>query len=37
MVIMKATPESEAGQMPDMELIAAMGKYNEELAKAGIM
>ena len=37
MVIIKATPESEAGQMPSMELIAAMGKYNEELVKAGIM
>jgi hypothetical protein len=37
MVIVKATPESEAGQMPTMELIAAMGKYNEELVKAGIM
>jgi hypothetical protein len=37
MVIIKATPESEAGQMPDMELIAAMGKFNEELVKAGIM
>ena len=37
MVIVKATPESEAGQMPSMELIAAMGKYNEELVKAGIM
>ena len=37
MVIVKATPESEAGQMPSMELIATMGKYNEELVKAGIM
>ena len=37
MVMIKATPESEAGQMPSMELIAAMGKYNEELVKAGIM
>ncbi|MGF6724272.1 hypothetical protein P3T43_003640 [Paraburkholderia sp. GAS41] len=37
MVIIKATPESEAGQMPDMELIAAMGQFNEELVKAGIM
>lgn len=37
MVIVKATPESEAGQMPSTELLAAMGKYNEELAKAGIM
>jgi hypothetical protein len=37
MVIVKATAESEAGQMPSTELIAAMGRYNEELVKAGIM
>jgi hypothetical protein len=37
MVIIKATPESEAGQMPSMELITAMGKFNEELVNAGIM
>ncbi|HYY61425.1 MAG TPA: YciI family protein, partial [Burkholderiales bacterium] len=37
MVIVKATPESEAGQLPSTELLAAMGKYNEELVKAGIM
>src|SRR3954467_12134372 len=37
MVIVKATPESEAGQLPSTELLEAMGKYNEELAKAGIM
>ena len=37
MVMIKATPESEAGQMPSMELIAAMGKFNEELVNAGIM
>ena len=37
MVLVKATPESEAGKMPSTELLAAMGKYNEELAKAGIM
>ncbi|AXL50071.1 dehydrogenase [Paraburkholderia caffeinilytica] len=37
MVMVKATPESEAGQMPGMELIEAMGRYNEELVKAGIM
>jgi hypothetical protein len=37
MVIIKATPESEAGQMPSMELIQAMGQFNEELVKAGIM
>ena len=37
MVIVKATKESEAGEMPSTELLAAMGKYNEELVKAGIM
>jgi hypothetical protein len=37
MVMVKATAESEAGQMPSMELIEAMGRYNEELVKAGIM
>jgi hypothetical protein len=37
MVIVKATPESEAGKMPSTELMAAMGAYNEELVKAGIM
>ncbi len=37
MVIVKATKDSEAGVMPGTELLAAMGKYNEELVKAGIM
>ena len=37
MVIVKATPESEAGVMPSEELLAAMGRYNEELAKAGVL
>jgi len=37
MVIVKATKESEAGVMPSQEILAAMGKYNEELAKAGVM
>ncbi|CAB3766435.1 dehydrogenase [Burkholderia sp. MSh2] len=37
MVIIKATPESEAGQLPSTELLTAMGKYNEELVNAGIM
>ena len=36
-VMVKATPESEAGVLPDMELLTAMGKYNEELVKAGVM
>src|SRR5262245_45077726 len=37
MVIVKATAESEAGKMPSTELLTAMGNYNEELVKAGIM
>ena len=37
MVIVKATNESEAGIMPDEKLLAEMGKFNEELVKAGIM
>ena len=37
MVIVKATKESEAGVMPSQELLTAMGKYNEELVKAGVM
>jgi hypothetical protein len=37
MVIVKATRNSEAGVMPDERLLAAMGKFNEELVKAGIM
>jgi hypothetical protein len=37
MVMVKATPDSEAGVMPSQELLEAMGKYNEELAKAGVM
>jgi hypothetical protein len=37
MVIIKATKNSEAGVMPGTELLAAMGRYNEELVKAGIM
>jgi hypothetical protein len=37
MVMVKATPNSEAGAMPTEELLTAMGKYNEELMKAGIM
>jgi hypothetical protein len=36
-VIVKATADSEAGVMPSQELLEAMGRYNEELAKAGIM
>src|SRR5581483_11467945 len=37
MVIVKASKESEAGKLPSRELLAAMGKYNEELVKAGIL
>jgi hypothetical protein len=37
MVMLKATSESEAGKMPSTELLAAMGQYNEELVKAGVM
>ena len=37
MVIVKATKESEAGEMPDEKLLADMGKFNEELVRAGIM
>jgi hypothetical protein len=36
MVIVKASKESEAGAMPDEKLFAEMGKYNEELVKAGV-
>lgn len=37
MVIVKANEDSEAGVMPTEEMLAAMGKYNEELVDAGIM
>jgi hypothetical protein len=37
MVIVKATANSEAGAMPGEALLAAMGKFNEELVKAGVM
>ena len=37
MVIVKATKESEEGQMPSTELLTAMGNFNEELVKAGVM
>jgi hypothetical protein len=37
MVIVKATEDSEKGAMPSQEMLAAMGAYNEELVKAGIM
>jgi hypothetical protein len=37
MIIVKATKDSEAGIMPDEKLLAAMGNFNEELVKAGVM
>jgi hypothetical protein len=37
MVLVKATDDSEAGVMPEEQLLTEMGKYNEELVKAGIM
>jgi hypothetical protein len=37
MVIVKANQDSEAGVMPDRKILEAMGKYNEELVKAGVM
>jgi hypothetical protein len=37
MVIIKASKDSEAGKMPSQQLLAEMGKFNEELAKAGVL
>ena len=37
MIFVKASPESEAGILPSEELMTAMGNFNEELAKAGIL
>ena len=37
MVLVKATKESEAGQLPDPKLLEEMGNFNEELVKAGVM
>jgi hypothetical protein len=37
MVIVKASEDSEAGKLPSQQLLTDMGKFNEELAKAGIM
>ncbi len=37
MILVKATKDSEAGTMPSEQMFAEMGKYNEELIKAGIM
>jgi hypothetical protein len=37
MVIVKANKDSEAGMLPTTEMLSAMGKYNEELVKAGVL
>ena len=37
MIIVRASEDSEAGKLPSTELLTAMGKYNEELVKAGIL
>jgi glutathione S-transferase len=37
MVIVKASHDTEAGKMPGTELLAAMGRFNEEMAKAGVI
>ena len=37
MMIVKASPDSEAGVMPKKDLVEAMGRFNEEMAKAGVM
>jgi hypothetical protein len=37
MILVKANEDSEAGVMPSAEMLTEMGKYNEELAKAGVM
>jgi hypothetical protein len=37
MVLVKATPESETGAVPSTDILAAMGRYNEELVNAGVM
>jgi hypothetical protein len=37
MILVKADKNSEAGVLPSAELVAAMGKYNDELAKAGVL
>jgi len=37
MIIVKANEDSEAGKMPSEELLSAMGKYNEELMRAGVL
>ncbi|MBV6321120.1 YciI family protein [Duganella violaceipulchra] len=37
MIIVKATEDSEAGKMPSVELLTAMGKFNEDLVNAGVL
>jgi hypothetical protein len=36
-VLVKATPDSEAGALPDTEMLTKMGKFNEEMVRAGVM
>ena len=37
MILVNSSPESEAGELPSTELLTEMGKYNEELVKAGVL
>jgi hypothetical protein len=37
LVMVKATPESEAGELPTLEMVTKMGEFNEQLAKAGVL
>jgi len=37
MVMIKATPQTEAGEMPSEDVLTAMGRYNEDLANAGVL
>ena len=37
MVIVKASPESETGKLPDEKILKEMGNFNEQLAKAGVI
>lgn len=37
MVLLKASPESEAGELPSTEILDAMGRYNDELVNAGVI
>jgi hypothetical protein len=37
LVMVKATPQSEAGELPTLEMVTKMGEFNEQLAKAGVL